>query len=55
VPALTVTPGPLPKFHELSAVAEATCRDICIVESWLSDEISDNELAIDKCSNSSFE
>ena len=34
----------MPKF----AVAEATCPDvICIVESWLSDEISDNELAID--------
>ena len=34
----------LPKF----AVAEATCPDvICIVESWLSDEISDNELATD--------
>jgi len=38
----------LPKFDELCAVAEATCPDvICIVESWLSDEISDNELAID--------
>ena len=38
----------LPKFDELCAVAEATCPDvICIVESCLSNEISDNELAID--------
>ena len=38
----------LPKLDELCAVAEATNPDvICIVESWLSDEILDDEIAID--------
>ena len=36
------------KLDELCAVAEATNPQVmCIVESWLSDEISDNELVID--------
>ena len=36
------------KLDELCAVAEATNPKVmCIVESWLSDEISDNELVID--------
>ena len=38
----------LPKLDELWAVAEATNPDvICIVESWLSHEILDDEIAID--------
>ena len=38
----------LPKLDELYAVAEATNPDIiCIVESWLPDEILDDEIAID--------
>ena len=37
----------LPKLDELCAVTEAETPDIiCIVETWLSIEISDNELAI---------
>ena len=39
----------LPKVDELCALVEAESPDvICIVESWLSSEISDDELAIDK-------
>ena len=39
----------LPKVDELRALVEAESPDvICIVESWLSSEISDDELAIDK-------
>ena len=38
----------LPKLDELCAVVEASNPDvICIVESWLSDEILDDEIAID--------
>ena len=37
----------IPKIDELRAIAEAKHPDIiCIVESWLSDEIQDNELVI---------
>ena len=38
----------LPQLDKLCAVTEAENPDIiCIVETWLSSEISDNELAID--------
>ena len=37
----------IPKIDELCAIAEAKHPDIiCIVESWLSDEIQDNELVL---------
>ena len=37
----------IPKIDELRGIAEAKHSDIiCIVESWLSDEIQDNELVI---------
>ena len=37
----------IPKIDELRAIAEAKHPDIiCIVESWLSNEIQDNELVI---------
>jgi len=37
----------IPKIDELRAIAEAKHPDmICIVESWLSTEIPDNELLI---------
>ena len=39
----------LPKIDELRAIAEADSPNIlCVVESWLSNDISDNELAIDQ-------
>ena len=39
----------LPNIDELRAIAEADSPNIlCVVESWLSNDISDNELAIDQ-------
>ena len=39
--------SPLPKIDELHAEADSP-NILCVVESWLSNDFSDNELAIDQ-------